>query len=156
MGTAISNNLKNELEFGAALQIPGKNELFALLSLLKGQPDASQSTLVPSETNTTTWNVLGTLKDAEGNAVAKRIGVMVYLSDDANGDSLASAGGGFAIGTNGVLIGVLTTNHAYELVTEANGVFDIDITEAGADVYYMIVKMPNGELLASTALTFEA
>lgn len=95
------------------------------------------------------------LNDAGGTALATRASVLAYLSDDANGDSIAAAApdGGWAIGTDGLLIPVVT-NKAAQLVSEADGDIDINITESGADTWYLIVVLPNGLLVASAAITF--
>ena len=46
------------------------------------------------------------LQDMNGNALANRGSVLAYLSDDANGDSVAATApdGGVAIGTDGLAI----------------------------------------------------
>jgi hypothetical protein len=95
------------------------------------------------------------LVDESGTALAVRGSVLAYLSDDAAGDSINAAApdGGWAIGTDGVLIPIVAGKCA-QLVSEADGDIDIDITETGADTWYLILVMPNGLLVASTAITF--
>ena len=90
-----------------------------------------------------------------GNEVGERIAVPFYLSDDANGDSVAAsaASGGIAIGTDGLMI-EWTTDKAGLLVSESDGDIDIDITETGVDTWYLILVMPDGKLQASGAITF--
>jgi hypothetical protein len=100
-------------------------------------------------------NVAIQLNDAAGTALATRAAVMAYLSDDANGDSIAATApdGGWVIGTDGVLIPVVANKAAW-LVSEADGDIDVTITESGADTFYLIVVLPNGKLAASGAITF--
>ena len=95
------------------------------------------------------------LNDAGGTALATRASVFAYLSDDANGDSLAGTApdGGWAIGTDGLLMSV-EANKSAMLVSEADGDIDINITESGADTWYLVVVLPNGLLTASGAITF--
>lgn len=95
------------------------------------------------------------LNDAGGDALATRASVFAYLSDDANGDSIAATApdGGWAIGTDGLLVPVVT-NKAAQLVSESDGDIDINITESGAGTWYLIVILPNGKLSASGAITF--
>ncbi len=95
------------------------------------------------------------LKDSAGVDLAVRGAITAYLSDDANGDSIAATApdGGVAIGTDGVAIPIVA-NKALQLVSEADGDIDIDITESGVDTWYLILVMPNGKLVASTAITF--
>lgn len=100
-------------------------------------------------------NVAIQLNDYAGDELAERGAVFAYLSDDANGDSIAATApdGGWAIGTDGLLIPVVTNKAAF-LVSEADGDIDIDIEESGADTFYLILALPNGRLLASAEITF--
>lgn len=43
---------------------------------------------------------------------------------------------------------------AFELVSEADGDIDINISEAGVATWYLILQLPNGKLAASGAITF--
>lgn len=99
-------------------------------------------------------NVTVQLKDSDGD-LGVRGSLFAYLSDDANGDSIAGTApdGGWAIGTDGLLIPDVTGKSA-RLVSEADGDIDITITEAGADTWYLILVMPDGRLVASDAITF--
>jgi len=105
----------------------------------------------------TTINVAIQLKDSAGADLAVRGSVFAYLSDDANGDSIAGTApsSGWAIGTDGLLI-PLVAGKAAQLVSEADGDIDITITEAGSDTWYLILGMPDGRLVASGAITFSA
>lgn len=91
----------------------------------------------------------------QGSNLAQRGSVFAYLSDDANGDSVAGTapGGGVAIGTDGVAIPVVA-GKAFQLVSEVDGDIDLDITETGADTWYLVVVLPSGELKVSGAITF--
>jgi hypothetical protein len=95
------------------------------------------------------------LKDSAGADLAVRGAVRAYLSDDANGDSIAATApdGGVAIGTDGVAI-PLVAGKAFELVSEADGDIDLNITESSADTWFLILVMPDGRLVASGAITF--
>ena len=102
-------------------------------------------------------NVAIQLKNGVGGNRSERTCVFAYLSDDANGDSVAGTApdGNVAIGTDGVLIPVVA-DKAFMLVSEADGDIDLDIGESGADTWYLVVRLPNGDLIASDALTFAA
>ena len=95
------------------------------------------------------------LKDSAGADLAVRGSLMAYLSDDANGDSVTATGpdGTVIIGTDGVLIPVVAKK-MFQLVSEADGDIDINITESAAPTWYLILVMPDGKLVASTAITF--
>jgi len=95
------------------------------------------------------------LGDHNGDDLAVRGTVFAYLSDDANGDSIAGTApsGGVAIGTDGVLIPVVA-NKAFFLCSEADGDIDIVLTEAAADTWYLVVVLPNGTHRVSGAIAF--
>ena len=96
------------------------------------------------------------LNDANGKACAERIGVMGYLSDDANGDAIVSAAPSTATagGTDGMFVAL--TTKTFLVVSEADGDIDIVITEASADTLYLVLIMPDGTLCVSGAITFPA
>ena len=95
------------------------------------------------------------LVDHNGDDLAVRGSVFAYLSDDANGDSVAATApsGGVAIGTDGVLIPVVA-DKAFYLCSEADGDIDIVLTEAAADTWYLVVVLPNGTHQVSGAIAF--
>lgn len=128
----------------------------AELNALDGAPLVA-TFVVGAETGGNTVNVAITLKDAGGTAVTVRGSVFAYLSNDANGDAIASAtpSGGVAIGTNGLAIPVVVAK-AFQLVSEANGLIDVNVVEAGAATWYLVVVLANGKLVASGAITFAA
>jgi len=90
-----------------------------------------------------------------GDDLAVRAGVYAYLSDDANGDTIATTApsGGVAIGTDG-LLDAMTAGKSFWLVSEADGDIDIDITEIGVATWYLVVVLPSGRLAVSSAITF--
>lgn len=95
------------------------------------------------------------LVDHNGDDLAVRGSVFAYLSDDANGDSVAATApsGGVAIGTDGVLIPVVA-DKAFYLCSEADGDIDIVLTEAAAATWYLVVVLPNGTHQVSGAIAF--
>lgn len=106
------------------------------------------------------------LKGPSGSDLQARACVLAYLSDDANGDSVVAAepDGGVAIGTDGLLIPVLTgattaelAATIFQLVSESDGDIDIDITHAaGVKTLYLVLVMNDGSLVVSSAITFAA
>lgn len=108
--------------------------------------------------NAAAGNVITTniqLTDGTGTALAVRASLFAYLSDDANGDSVAATApdGGWAAGTDGVLI-PLVAGKAAQLVSEADGDIDVAVTESGTDTFYIVLVLPSGKLKASGALAF--
>lgn len=95
---------------------------------------------------------------AGSGPVAMRAGLLAYLSDDANGDSVVGTApdGGWAIATDGVLIPVVAGKVAY-FIAEATGKFDVNITHAGgAKTCYLVIVHPSGKMSSSGAITFAA
>lgn len=143
---------------GGSLKLAGTalSTTAAEVNALDGAPLDVDFT-IGTEQGGNTINVGIQLNDADGNALATRASVFAYLSDDANGDSIAATApsGGVAVGTDGLAIPVVA-DKAFQLVSEADGDIDLDIVEAGADTWYLIVVLPNGKLAASGAITFAA
>lgn len=99
-------------------------------------------------------NVAIQLLDGAGDDLATAAGVLAYISDDADGTSVAAtAPDTVAIGADGVAI-PLVAGKTFLLVSEADGDIDIDVSEAAADTFYLVLVMPSGELVISSALTF--
>lgn len=102
-------------------------------------------------------NVAVQLVDAEGDAVAERHVLTVYISDDAEGDALATAPDeDVVIGTDGVILTEHVTDVLFTIITDATGAFDLDIGEGdpSTNTFYVVVVMPNGTTAVSGAATF--
>ena len=127
----------------------------AEMNVLDGAPMAASITVGTEAADVI--NVAIQLKDADNADLAVRGSVMAYLSDDANGDSVAGTApsGTVVIGTDGLAI-PLVEKKCLQLTSEADGDIDINITEAGTATWYLILVMPNGRLIASGAITFAA
>lgn len=110
---------------------------------------------VGAETGGNTINVAIQLKSGT-KELAQRAKLEFYLSDDANGDSLAATApsSGFAIGTDGVILTEHTANKHATAISEADGDIDINIVEASADTWYLVCILPSGELVVSDPITF--
>jgi hypothetical protein len=101
--------------------------------------------------------VSGQVIDAAGRDLPYRTALGMYLSDDANGDSVVATApdGTIAIGTDGLLSDVgVVNNKNYRLVTEADGDFDVSIGESGVKSLYMVIILPHGALAVSPVITF--
>lgn len=100
-------------------------------------------------------NVAVQLNDPKADSIAASKVVYVYLSDSAAGDGLAATApdGDVAIGTDGTILEELTADKSMMIWTEADGQFDLDIGESGADTWYLCVVV-GGNLFVSNAITF--
>lgn len=97
------------------------------------------------------------LKDGDGVDLAVRGHVgRWYLSDDANGDTIATAITSVAAGTDGVVKSSTTGQEGWA-TSEADGDLDMVFTlSSGAKTVYLVLIMPDGTLVISTAITFAA
>jgi hypothetical protein len=142
-GTAITSNASeiNSLD-GVSTSWP---------TLLPGSP-----TFTIGSESSNAINVLCSLNDITGTAIAASKVVFVYLSDSAVGDGIIATApdGGFAIGTDGAILVTHTASKAATIWTESDGDFDITITHAaGAKTLYVCVT-DGFNLFVSSAVTF--
>lgn len=109
---------------------------------------------IGAETGGNTINVAIQLKDLQGNDLAVSKALIMFVSDNASGLDISTdaPSGGIAIGTDGSLV-ALGTN-CYLLQSEADGDIDVNIVEAAADTWYMVLIMPDGRQIVSAAITF--
>ncbi len=88
-------------------------------------------------------------------AVAEAIAFQMYLSSDAAGQTVdAAPSGGFAAGTDGTIILEHTANIYAQCLTEADGDFDLIVTDTASASTYVNVILPSGQLITSSILTF--
>ena len=108
-------------------------------------------------TENTTTGKIGVdvqLADAKNAALAHRAGVYIYLSGDANGDSLVSAAvDTLAAGTDGLYIAGVAGKSGH-FISESDGDIDVSVTTSATGTMYMAVLLPDGTLATSTAITF--
>lgn len=110
-------------------------------------------TIGAESANTITVNIQ--LLDRENrNEIAERAAVGFYLSADANGDSTAVAATSLVGGTDGIMQEFIS-NSAGRLVSEVDGDIDVVVGDAsGVATYYLVLVMPDGKLIVSSAITF--
>lgn len=101
-------------------------------------------------------NVALQVVDASGNAVDDDYSFYAWLSDAVGSAVTATApDGGVAVGTDGVIVETHTANASFELLTDG-GALDLDIEESGAATWYLNVRLPDGRVVSSGAITFAA
>lgn len=174
IGRTYGTGSREVFESGSALSV----ESGAALKLAGTQITSNASELNSLDGVATTWpvllpsaptftiggeaadviNVLCSLNDVTGTAIAASKVPYVYLSDSATGDGIIATApdGGVAIGTDGAILVALTASKAWLIWTESDGDFDIDITHAaGAKTLYVCVVI-GANLYVSGAVTFAA
>lgn len=92
-------------------------------------------------------------KNGEVDVVTDVISCLAYLSDDAAGDTF-SATAPSSVPTGDDLV-ILALNRVFLLVTTGtDGKLTVNITEAGADTWFLVVVLPSGKIAVSDAITF--
>lgn len=101
-------------------------------------------------------NVAVQLREARGQTPPAPVRARAYLTDVAAGTAItATAAGGLAIGTNGSILNQTVSNKSLEIITDSQGRFDINITQATSPLtYYLVLEMPDGSIQVSNAITF--
>jgi len=104
-----------------------------------------------------TINVAAQLQDARGQNIAQIAHAKVYLSDNADGSTLTATAttSSIAIGTNGVILYTPVSDKMVEVISNSSGQFDLNIIQtASPTTYYMVVVLPDGSIVVSSAITF--
>jgi hypothetical protein len=138
---------------GAILTSPGP----AKFAAAKAFNTTNQASFVIGAKVANVINAAVQLLDARGQAVTQFTNVFVYLASTANGGTLSptSPTSTTAIGTNGQILGIHSNTTAYDVLSNATGQFDLNITQtAGGTLYYLVVCMPDGSIIISPAIQF--
>jgi hypothetical protein len=97
------------------------------------------------------------LKDAKGRVLRQVAHVRVHLSDVSTGASLTPTAttSALAIGTNGALVNIPVAGKVVDVLSDAQGRFDLNIIQTASPLtYYMAVHMPDGSVSMSNAIVF--
>lgn len=94
------------------------------------------------------------LKDAKGNDIDYVETVELILFLNAARTAFVATGGstGLAIGTDGALLAVVAKKY-FLATSEADGDIDLTWTDTGNEAAYLGVRLPNGRIVMSAALT---
>jgi len=142
-----------DIESGGALKIAGTQVTASAAELNQLDAALAGATFTVGAETGNAITVAVQLTDAQGAALAHRAGVYMYISDDVNGDSVATAVSEIAAGTDGLFIAHVA-GQAGEAVSEADGDIDIVVTNSNTGTIYLAVVLPDGSLATSTGLTF--
>jgi len=98
------------------------------------------------------------LEDADGNDLSGMHVVWVYCSDDSGGDGICGSApdGGIATGTDGATLDEPEDNKLMMVLSESDGDVDFTLTESGADTFYLVAVLSNGEIVVSDGFTTTA
>lgn len=101
-------------------------------------------------------NVACQVKDADGANMDGVLNVLAFLTDSSGGLDIAATApdGGVAAGTNGKILVQVVAGKMFWLQTNEAGQVDINITESGADTWYLLVNLIGTIFVTSGAINF--
>ena len=136
----------------------GDNDQLVSNGVNISQPCVDATITVSAEAATTanTRDIVVTLLDAKGDAINYVETVEVVLFLDAAQAAFVVTGGstGITIGAagNGAVLAVVAKKY-FIAMSEATGILDLDWLDTGTEVAFLGVRLPNGRVIVSDALT---
>jgi len=122
------------------------------------QPAVGATITVSAEAATTanTRDIVVQLTDANGDniAYAESVEIIMYLTADKLAYVVTGGSTGITIGAagNGSVLPVVAKKYILA-TTEANGLLDLDWLDTGTEAAFLGIKLPNGTVVVSSALT---
>jgi hypothetical protein len=92
------------------------------------------------------------VKNENGDNLAEKVAMRVYLSSDSAGLTPAAATSAIAAGASGAVLDPTTITA--EVVTTAAGLAILSLTDTGTPTRYLNVVLPSGEIVTSSAITW--
>lgn len=94
------------------------------------------------------------LKDSRGNAIdyVETVELILFLNAARTAFVVTGGSTGIEIGTDGALL-ALVAKKVFLATTEADGDLDLTWTDTGTEVAFLGVRLPNGRIVVSDALT---
>lgn len=94
------------------------------------------------------------LKDANGNDInyVETVELILFLNAARTAFVVTGGSTGIAIGTDGALLAVVAKKY-FLATSEADGDIDLTWTDSGTEAAYLGVRLPNGRIVMSSALT---
>lgn len=115
---------------------------------------AVDATITVGAENTNVRAITIQLKDANGAAIDYAQEVEIVMLLNATGLDYVATGGstGIAIGASGKLL-TIVAKKAFRAISTVAGVIALTWTDTGTEAAYLGVKLPNGQIIISAALT---
>jgi len=155
----VANNPNSEINDAKAQKLAELSATSVTLAELNAlDADSTQCTITPSSASVAdgaTVEFSVQFNDAAGVAVSHPVSFNYYVSSAADGLALDTAVTTIADGGAGTIVPI-TANQSGIGVSDATGTCEIDITEAGADVVYLVVTLPDGRIVVSSGVTWAA
>jgi hypothetical protein len=118
------------------------------------QPCVDATITVGAE-NTNVRAITIQLKDANGKDITYQEIVDIFVVGAANLNAIIGTGGstGIAIGTDGAILETRVAKKVFTVASEADGDIDLTWTDTGTEAAFLAVRLPNGRVVFSSALT---
>ena len=156
----VANNPNSEINDAKAQKLAELSATSVSLAELNSlDADSMQCSVTPaslSNADGATVEFAIQFKDAAGVAVDYPVHFTYWVSTLATGADLDTAVTTIADGGAGAIIKALTAQQSGIAVTDAAGLCELDLTEAGADTIYLAVSKPDGRLAVSAACAWLA
>ena len=145
-----------DIESGGSLEIAGTAVTASAAELNLNDNMPSSITFVPASGAANVCDVVITVLDAAGVAIAQAFPLTVWLSDAATGATLtttAASGTVQAKAASGDDFGVLTAKKALIAQTLATGIYTLEITDTAKTTFYVCAQCPGtGKVFVSAIL----
>ena len=156
----VANNPNSEINDAKAQKLAELSATSVSVAELNAlDADSTSCTITPASASVAdgaTVEFAIQFKDAAGDALGHAVGFVYYVSSLSTGLDMDTAVTTIADGGAGHIVKALTAQQSGIAVTTAAGLCELDLTEAGADVVYLVVIMPDGRLTVSTGVTWAA
>ena len=156
----VANNPNSEINDAKAQKLAELSATGVSLAELNSlDADSTQVSITLSSASVADGVTINTevqFKDAAGVALAYPIAFDWYVSSLSTGLDLDTAVSAVTDGGAGHIVKEYTANQSGKAVTNAAGLCDLDIADAGADVVYLVIVMPDGRLTISGSMTWAA
>lgn len=96
------------------------------------------------------------LQDAKGRNIAQVAGFEFYLATTAAGTTITPTvpTTTLAVATYGTLLTALVSGKMWSALSDVTGKIDLTLAQTAAVNYYLIIKCPDGSLIASSIIAF--
>ena len=157
----VANNPNSEINDAKAQKLAELSATTTSLAELNSLDagDETQCAITPNSTSVAdgaTVEFAVQFKDGDGANLTEAIAFTYYVSSVATGLDLDTAVTTIADGGAGHIVKALTAHQSGVAVTNAAGLCELDLTEAGADTVYLVVVKPDGRLTVSAAVAWAA
>lgn len=137
---------------GRRLGLGAKNQLVS--NGIEISRPCVDATITVGAENTNVRAITIQLKDADGNDInyVETVELIVFLNAEKTAFVVTGGSTGIAIGTDGALQPIVAKKY-FLATSEADGDIDLTWTDTGTEAAYLGVRLPNGRIVMSSALT---